>query len=104
MQESLCGQSEDFSSDDSFCLQMQIKSTQAEIMFTTPQHLITNLAYKLNPQKKNTKYLRARIDPCTEANILPLSVYKLIFKDPDCEELAPSTKLQLELTPLIRSI
>ena len=42
-----------------------------------------------------TKYFRARIDTCTEANILPLSVYKLIFKDPDCKQLAPSTKVAI---------
>ena len=55
IQESLCRQSEDFSSDDSFCLQMQIKSTQAETKLLAPQHLVTNLAYKLNPLKKKTK-------------------------------------------------
>ena len=39
------------------------------------------------------KYLRARIDTSTESNILPLSVYKLIFKDPEYEQLALSTKV-----------
>ena len=92
------------SSDYSFCLQIQVKSTQAETKLPAPQHLVTNLAYKLNPQKKKTKYLRARIDTCAEANIIPLSVYNLIFKDPDCEQLLQAPKLQLELTPLIRSI
>ena len=71
---------------------MQMKSTQAETKFEAPQHLVTNLAYKLNSLKKKTKYLRARIDTCAEANIIPLSVYKLIFKDPDCKQLAPSIK------------
>ena len=79
------------SSDDSFCLQMKIKSTPAETKMQEPQHLVTNLAYKLKPQKKKIKYLRARIDTCAEANILPLSVYKMIFKDPDCLQLARST-------------
>ena len=72
---------------------MQVKSTQAETKLPTPQHLATNLAYKLKPHLKKTKYLRARIDTCAEANIIPLSVYKLVFKDPDCEQLAPSTKV-----------
>ena len=32
---------------------------------------------------------------CAEANIIPLSVYKLIFKDPDCELLATRTKVAI---------
>ena len=86
-QDSLCGQSDTSlsSSDDSFCLQMEVKSTQAETKVPAPHHLVTNVAYKLRPHQKKIKYLRVRIDTCTNANILPLSVYKLIFKDPDCE-------------------
>ena len=92
----LCDQSDASfsSSDDSFCLQMQVKSTQAETKLAAPQHLVTNLAYKINPLKR-TKYIRARIDTCAGANILPLSVYKLVFKDPDCKQLAPSTKVEI---------
>ena len=47
----LCDQSDAnlSSRDDSFCLQMQVKSTQAEIKLPAPQHQVTNLAYKLNP-------------------------------------------------------
>ena len=71
---------------------MQVKSTQAETKLPAP---VTNLAHKLNLQKKKIKYLRARIATCTEANILPLSVYKLIFKDPDFGQLAPSTKVAI---------
>ena len=74
---------------------MQIKSTQAETKLPAPQHLVTNIAYKLNPQKKKIKYLRVRIDISAEANIIPLSVYKLIFKDPDCKQLASSTKVAI---------
>ena len=39
------------SSHDLFCLQMKIKSTQAETKIQEPQHLVINLAYKLKPQK-----------------------------------------------------
>ena len=91
MQDSLCGQSEDSSSDDSFCIQMQVKSTQAETKLPAPQHLVTNVAFKLKHHKM-TQYLRARIDTCTDVNILPVSVYKLIFKDTDCKKLAASSK------------
>ena len=56
---------------------MKIKSNQVE----TPalQHLITNLAYKLKPNQKKTQYLRARIDTFAHVNILPVSMYKLIY-------------------------
>ena len=74
---------------------MKVKSTQAETKIQEPQHLVTNLAYKLKPQKKRIKYLRARIDTCAEANISPLSVYKLTFKDSDCVQLAPSAKVAI---------
>ena len=72
---------------------MQLKSTQVETKLPAPQHHITNLAYKLKPHKK-TQYLRARLDTCSDANIMPVSVYPLIFKDADCMKLAPSNKLQ----------
>ena len=91
VQDSICGQSEDLSSsDESFCLQMKIKSNEAET--PAPQHLITNLAYKLKPNQKKTQCLSARIDTCTDVNILPVSMYKLLCDDPDCKRLAPSSK------------
>ena len=91
MQDSICDQLEDLSSsEDTFCLKLQLKSTQGETKLPIPQHLITNLAYKLKPHKK-TQYLRVRIDTCADINILPISVYKLIYDDPDCRKLAPSS-------------
>ena len=96
-QDLLCGQSDASLSlsDDSFCLQMQVISTQAETKSPAPQHLVTNLAYKLQPHHKRIQYLRTRIDTCAEANIIPLGVYKLIFKNPDYEQLAPSMKVAI---------
>ena len=52
VQSSSFDQSDTSLSDDSFCLQIRIKSTQAETKMQEPQHLVTNLAYKLKPQKK----------------------------------------------------
>ena len=75
-QNELCRQSDERSSDDSFCLQVKLKSTQAETLAS--QHPITNLAYKLKPHKK-TQYLRARLDTCSDVYIMPVSVYQLIF-------------------------
>ena len=89
----MSGQSEDYSSEeDSFSLQLQVQSTQAKTNCTASQHLVTNLEYKLKPYKKKTKFLRARIDTCANVNLMPISVYKLLYKDPDCQNLAPSNK------------
>ena len=90
---SICGYSEDFSSsDESFCLQVQIQHTQAECKkIPTPSHLITNLAYKLKPHQTRNQYLRERLDTCTDVNIMPVSVPKLVFNDPELKKLAPGT-------------
>ena len=88
---SIYGQSSDLtSSDESFCLQVKIQPTQANAKIPTPHHLITNLAYKLKPHHKRNQYLRARLEACDDVNIMPMSVYKLVFQDPDCKKLAPS--------------
>ena len=89
--DSICSESEDFtSSDDSFCLQVRIQCAQAESKFPKASYLITNLAYKLKPHHTRNQYLRARFDTCTDVNIMPASVYKSVFCDPDLKELAPS--------------
>ena len=82
---SIWGDSEDFSSsNESFCLQVKIQQTEAECKKTpTPSHLITNLAYRLKPHHTRNQYLRARLDTCTYVNIMPASVHKLVFNDPD---------------------
>ena len=35
------------------------------------------------------------MDTCADVNIMPVSVYKLVFQDPDCKKLAPS-KLEID--------
>ena len=92
---SICGQSSDMTSDDeSLCLQVRIQCTQANTKFTTPHHLITNLADRLKQHYKRNQYLRATLDTYADVNIMPVSVYKLVFQYPDCEMLAPS-KLEI---------
>ena len=88
----ICGQSEESSSDDSFCLQLKVQHTQASVKkFPIPSHLITNLAYWLKPHHTRNQYLRERLDTCADVNIMPASVYKLVFKGPELQKLAPST-------------
>ena len=44
-----------------------------------PTHLIINLAYILKPHHSRNLYLRARLDTCTDVNLMPASVYQLVF-------------------------
>ena len=90
---SICGHLEDCSSNNElFCLQMKIQSSLAEgKKIPTPSHLITNLAYKLKPHQTRNQYLRARLDTCTDVNIMSASVYKLVFNDPELKKLTCST-------------
>ena len=56
--------------------------------------MITNLPYRLKQHENRNLYLRARLDTCTDVNIMPASVYKLVFHDPNLEKLTPN-KLQI---------
>ena len=94
-QDSICDQSEESSSDNPFCLQVQLKSSQVETRIQVPQHIIANLASTLKPNQKKTQYLRTRLDTCADINIMPVSVHKLVCKDLDGKKLAPSCKLQI---------
>ena len=74
-------------SEHSFGLQMQIESVQADQESCETQQLFTHLEYKLKYHRRSTKFLRTRIDTCSNANVIPASIYKKIFKDPDCFKL-----------------
>ena len=89
-------QSKDYSSsNDSFCLQIKLQCTQANLqMIPKPAHLITNLAYRLKSNHTRNLYLRARLDTCGDVNIIPASMYQLVFKDPGMKKLAPN-KLEI---------
>ena len=79
-------------SKDSFCLQMQIMKLQAYQESCDTQHLATNLHYKVKPYGKKTKLLRAKIDMCSNTNVMPASIYKILYNDPECIKLQPSEK------------
>ena len=80
-EDSICGQSGDLtSSNETFCLKVKIQCMQTN---TTPHHFLTNLAYILKPHHKRNQYMRARLDTCANVNIMPVSVYKLVFQVPD---------------------
>ena len=83
------------SSDDSFCLQLQIKNVQAQSKIDKkPACLITNLPYRLKQHENRNLYLKAKLDTCADVTIMPASVYKLVFHDPNLDKLTPN-KLQI---------
>ena len=71
-------QSDSEGSDNSFCLQLQVKHLQAQNKVDKrPPCLITNLLYRLKMHENRNLYLQARLDTCADINIM--SVYKLVF-------------------------
>ena len=83
------------SSDDSFYLQLKIQCMQAHNKITQrPACLITNLTYRLKQHENRYLYLRARLNTCTDINIMSASVCKLVFRDPNLEKLVPN-RLQI---------
>ena len=82
---------DDTTSEDSFCLQIKIKWKQAkEQRVPKATHLITNVAYRLQPHHHRNLYLRARLDTCADVNLMPASMYQLVLKDPKMQKLTPS--------------
>ena len=88
-------QSKESSSDESFCLQLQVQNNQAEgKQIPNTIHLITNLAYHLKLHHTKNMYLQAWLDTCADVNIMPASVYWLVFKDPEMRKIKPC-KMQI---------
>ena len=69
-----------------------MKKSQADQESCDTQHLETNLHYKVKPYGKKTRILRAKVDTCSNTNIMPVSTYKIIYNEPDCIQLQPSEK------------
>ena len=75
---------EESSMDESFCLQMKAQNRQLKCQqLPTPVYLMTNLAYCLKMHHRHNQYLCARLDMCADINLMPVTVYQLMFKDPD---------------------
>ena len=80
--------SEESSSDESFCLQLQAHSNQAEgKQIPQPVHLIMNLAYHLKLHHTRNMYLWAWLDMCTNMNIMLAGIYQLLFKDLEMKKI-----------------
>ena len=78
-------------SEDSFCLQVKIKQRPRWCKkIPRPTHLITNIAYWLKQHHTRNQYMRAKIDTCADVNLMPVSVYRLLYFDQDLKKLTPS--------------
>ena len=80
-------------SDDSFVLyqmRAQINLSRAQNKVPKKTHLIANLPYRLKQYQTHHKYLRIRLDTCADVNIMPKSVYQMMFNDPEVQQLAPN--------------
>ena len=53
-------------------------------------YLIANLPYRLKQYQTHHKYLRLRLDTCADVNIIPRSVYQMMFNDSEVKQLAPN--------------
>ena len=77
--------------DDTFCLQMKIHRTHiSHPDIPKLVYLMANLAYCLQEYHTRNQYLWARLDTCTDVNLMPMAVYCLMFKDPQLKKLTPS--------------
>ena len=54
----------------------------------TQKHLYASIPYKLQPYQKHNKYLHVQLDICTDINLMPESIYKLVFNNPHTSKLA----------------
>ena len=80
---------EDSYSDDSFILyQVKAVINQAKSRLPKKTQLIANLPYWIQQHQSHHKYLRVHLDTCADVNIMPKSVYQMMFNDPDVKHLA----------------
>ena len=54
----------------------------------TQKHLYANIPYRLQPYHKHNKHLHVQLDTCADVNLMPESIYKLVFNDPHTSKLA----------------
>ena len=80
-------------SDDSFVLyQMKAKINMSTTQQKVPEktYLIANLPYRPKQYQTHHKYLKVWLDTCADVNIMPKSVYQMMFNDPKVQQLAPN--------------
>ena len=75
--------------DDDFMIAFQLHAqpqknvdSQNATTSNTQKFLYTNILYRLQPYHKHNKYLCVHLDTCADVNLMPKSIYKLVFNDP----------------------
>ena len=61
--------------------------------------LYANIPYWLKPYHNHNKYLHVQLDTCADVNLMPESVYQLVFNDPHTAKIA---KNDIDLTVYTR--
>ena len=70
-----------------------------------PVYLMANLAYCLQEYHTRNQYLQARLDTCTNVNLMPMAVYCLMFKDPGLKKLIHSNmEIETYTTEVVKII
>ena len=92
--------------DDDFMIAYQLhaqpqKSVHNQRVTTgyTQKCLYANIPYRLQPYHEHNKYLHVQLDTCANVNLMPESVYKLVFNDPQTSKLV---KNDIDLTVYTR--
>ena len=87
--ESEMKEDEDSNSDNNFVLyQVKAVINQAKRKVPKKTHLIANIPYRIKQHQTHHKYLRVCLDTCADVNIMPKSVYQMMFNDPQVKQLA----------------
>ena len=92
--------------EDTFCLQMKVHRTRISHP-DVPKlvYLMANLAYCLQEYHTRNQYLWARLDTCTNVNLMPMAVCCLMFKDPQFKKLTPSNmEIETYTTEVVKII
>ena len=81
--------------DDDFMITFQLhaqpqKNVHNQMVTTGYKQkcLYANIPYRLQTYHKHNKYLCVQLDTCADVNLIPESVYKLVFNDPHTSKLA----------------
>ena len=84
-----CDNDDDFMIAFQLCAQPQ-KSVHNQRVTTsyTQKCLYANIPYRLQPYHKHNKYLCFQLETCADVNLMPESVYKLVFDDSQTSKLA----------------
>ena len=92
--------------EDTFCLQIKIHRTGiSHPKVPKPVYLMANLVYCLQEHHQRNQYLQARLDTCTDVNLMPMAVYCLMFRDPVLKKLTPSNmEIETYTTDVVKII